>query len=378
MAKRPVRRGRGGGLLSLLVAALALACSGPAAPASPPAATPRAAAPTPTVATLPSPTVATPEPAPATVRIGVIGLVSDAGIFLAEERGYLAEQRITLQSEQFDTAATMMPLLASGQLDIATGGINAGLFNAIARGLPVVLTADKGSQPPGAGANIVLVRKDLADSAEIRGPRDFRGRSVGVDVPGTVNRYFWDKYLGQEGLSLADTQPQILSFPDMIGALANRRLDAALAPEPFPTLAEGQGAAVKFFTTDRIAPYSQPGVLFYSREFAERQPDVGRRFMVAYLKGVRDYNRALERGGAELDAVIDLLTRRTNLKNAAIYKQMVPFGLDPNGTLFRDSIMDMQAYFKQTGEVPEEVPWERIVDTRFIEYAVQVLGPYMR
>jgi hypothetical protein len=55
---------------------------------------------------------------------------------------------------------------------------------------------------------------------------------------------------------------------------------------------------------------------------------------------------------------------------------MTPFGLDPNGALYRDSIMDMQAYFNRTGEVPEQVPWERIVDTRFIDYAVQTLGPY--
>jgi len=367
-----------GWLASIVGAGMMLVgCNAPAARTSPTTSSAPASS---------SPAASAPDPSaaphvsmePATVRIGVIGLVSDAGIFLAEERGYFAEQNLTLQSEQFDTAATMMPLLSSGQLDIATGGINAGLFNAIARGLPVLLTADKGSQPPGAGANVVMVRTDLAESGEIRGPRDFRGRTVGVDVPGTVNRYFWDKYLGQEGLSLADTNPQILSFPDMVGALANRRLDAALAPEPFPTLAEGNGAAVKFLTTDQIAPYSQPGVLFYSREFAERQADVGRRFMVAYLKGVRDYNRALERRDAEFDAVIEVLTRRTSLKNPAVYRQMVPFSIDPDGTLFRDSIMDMQAYFRQTGEVQEEVPWERIVDTRFIEYAVQVLGPYRR
>jgi NitT/TauT family transport system substrate-binding protein len=311
---------------------------------------------------------------PATVRIGVIGLVADAGIFIAEERGYFREQNLTIVSDQFDTAATMMPLLASGQMDVATGGIIAALYNAIARGLGIVLTADKGSQPPGYGANQIMLRKDLADT--VRSARDFRGRPIGMDIPGTVNRYWWDLYLPQDGLSLNDLDLQVLTFPDMVGALANGRIDAAIAPEPFPTIAEGRDIATRFLTTDVIAPYSQPGVLFYSRDFVDRQTDVGNRFMVAYLKGVRDYNHALARRGAELDAMIQILIKHTSLKDPAIYQRMTPFGLDPNGALYRDSIMDMQAYFNRTGEVPEQVPWERIVDTRFIDYAVQTLGPY--
>ncbi len=365
----------GWGLLVLLIAALAPAA--PAGRAAGMAAVSGAAvAPRGPKAAGSSRVAAAPDGAqqPATVRIGVIGLVADAGIFIAEERGYFREQNLTMAYDQFDTAATMMPLLASGQMDVATGGINAALYNAIARGLGIVLTADKGSQPPGFGANQIMLRKDLADT--VHAPRDFRGRPIGMDIPGTVNRYWWDLYLPQDGLSINDLDVQVLTFPDMVGALANGRIDAAIAPEPFPTIAEGRDIATRFLTTDVIAPYSQPGVLFYSRDFVERQTDVGNRFMVAYLKGVRDYNRALARRGADLDAVIQILIKYTSLKDPAIYQRMTPFGLDPNGALYRDSIMDMQAYFNRTGEVPEQVPWERIVDTRFIDYAVQVLGPY--
>ena len=71
---------------------------------------------------------------------------------------------------------------------------------------------------------------------------------------------------------------------------------------------------------------------------------------------------------------MQILVKYTSLKDPAVYSRMVPFGLDPNGSLYRDSIMDMQASFNRTGEVPEQVPWERIADTRFIDYAVQQLG----
>ena len=161
--------------LVLLLGAVAPAA--PTSSASAPAVAPPAAAPSAVDGALPRPDARR----PATVRIGVIGLVADAGIFIAEERGYFREQNLTMAYDQFDTAATMMPLLAAGQMDVATGGINAALYNAIARGLGIVLTADKGSQPPGFGANQIMLRKDLADT--VRAPRDFRGRPSGWTCP---------------------------------------------------------------------------------------------------------------------------------------------------------------------------------------------------
>src|SRR5258708_35543539 len=79
------------------------------------------------------------------IRLGYIGGASDAGIYIALDRGYFREQGVEVSLERFNGGAAQMVLLGSGRLEIATGAPSAALFNAIIRGLPVAVVADKGS-----------------------------------------------------------------------------------------------------------------------------------------------------------------------------------------------------------------------------------------
>ena len=52
------------------------------------------------------------------VRVGQIGAtISDAPIFIAEDRGYFEAEGITVERTAFDSAARMIPALAADQLD---------------------------------------------------------------------------------------------------------------------------------------------------------------------------------------------------------------------------------------------------------------------
>jgi hypothetical protein len=52
----------------------------------------------------------------------------------------------------------------------------------------------------------------------------------------------------------------------------------------------------------------------------ERQ-EVGRRFLVAYLRGVRDYDDAFNHG-KDQDAIVAILTKHTNIKDPAVFQKM--------------------------------------------------------
>ncbi|MDO9218169.1 MAG: ABC transporter substrate-binding protein, partial [Lacisediminimonas sp.] len=86
---------------------------------------------------------------PVEVRIGTNGVVSDAAFFIANRKGYFAEQGIKVTFVRFDAGPKMIAPLGTGQLDVAAGAISAGLFNAAARGINIKIVADKGSSPPG-------------------------------------------------------------------------------------------------------------------------------------------------------------------------------------------------------------------------------------
>src|SRR4051794_31175519 len=91
--------------------AVLLLCLAPAwgapAPPSPPASVRQAEPAPPPAAAPPAPTREPPPPAPPqpTVRIGLHTPMSNAGFFVAMERGYVAEQGITFEIEPMDTAA---------------------------------------------------------------------------------------------------------------------------------------------------------------------------------------------------------------------------------------------------------------------------------
>src|SRR3989304_9410429 len=77
-----------------------------------------------------------------TVRVGIVHHVSDAGIFIALDKGYFKEQAIEIDLPRFRSAGDMMAPLGTGELHVASGGINPGLYNGIARGIQMIVVAD--------------------------------------------------------------------------------------------------------------------------------------------------------------------------------------------------------------------------------------------
>src|SRR4051812_1184156 len=140
---------------SLLAPALALAACAGGAPAAPrpgeaPAAPSSASAPAaraPAPATAPAPPAA-PPPA-ATLKIAAQPSIASAARYVAVDRGYLREQGIEMEEVPSTTSAQMLPSLAAGQVDMGLGGAAAGIFNAIAQGIPVRMTLDMWTAYPG-------------------------------------------------------------------------------------------------------------------------------------------------------------------------------------------------------------------------------------
>src|SRR4051812_44248129 len=160
--------------------ALAVACApSPAAPAPTPA-----GAAAPTVATRPaSPSTPAAAAQPATlVRVGYLNSASDAGLLIAVDKGYFAEQGLDVQLERLDSGAVMTAPLAAGQLDIGAGTPSAGLYNAVARNITIKIVADKGSNRAGFGFQGIALRQGLAD--RVRTYADLRGLKVAMTATG--------------------------------------------------------------------------------------------------------------------------------------------------------------------------------------------------
>src|SRR5215218_1881556 len=86
---------------------------------------------------------AAPASEPVTLRVGMNVGASDAGIFLAMDRGYFAEQGFEIDVTRGSTE--LMPSVATGDLDVLAPSVSAAMLNAMARDIPLRVVADKGS-----------------------------------------------------------------------------------------------------------------------------------------------------------------------------------------------------------------------------------------
>jgi len=367
------------GLVALLVACQS-APAAPAASAKPPpaGASGAAAAPAATAPAASAPTAApTAPPGQETVKIAIPKTLSDAGVSIGLAHGYYQEQGITLDDIYIPTGGEMVSSLATNQIEVGLGAPSAGLFNAIGRGALIKIIGDKGSAQPGFGYVALLVRRDLWDSGQVRSPVDLRGRTIAISGPGVTQQVDVAHVLARAGLTLDDANVTPLPFSDMPQALANGSIDLAYAIEPAVTYMVDQGVAVRWLGADEIDPNEQVSTVLASADFADKRRDVAQRFMVAYVKGLRDYNDAF-RKGQNKEEVIQILMDWTGLKERSLYDRMAPAGLNVDGCVNRDSIRASYKWWLDNGLVQAPVDLDRVIDMGFCQHAASVLGPYQQ
>jgi NitT/TauT family transport system substrate-binding protein len=315
----------------------------------------------------------------ATVRVGIVNSSSDAGFLIADRKGYFRQEDIAVAFTTFDSAVRMVAPLGAGQLDVGAGSASAGLYNAVARGIDIRIVADKGSTPRGHGYQPLLVRKDHVDSGRFRSLSDLKGMKIAGSAPNSAFTTTLLAALDAAGLKPADVEPVFLGYPQHVPAFQNKAIDAALTTEPTATRVTQSGAAVRVMGDDELYPNHQLAVVLYASEFGRRRPEVARKFMRAYLKGVRDYNDALQEGrlaGANGDEVIRILTEATAVKDPAVYRAMTAHGCNPNGHVNIASLRRDLELFKAAKAIEGQVTVDDVVDHSYVDWAVKELGPY--
>jgi NitT/TauT family transport system substrate-binding protein len=239
------------------------------------------------------------------ITIAIVPSVPAASTLVAEEKGYFRDAGLDVKIERIDSVGKAVAFLAANHVQVAQGGINAGIFNAIAQGLPVALALDGGSTPL---YHRILVRPALA--GQIKSVADLKGRSVGLSAPGSTLLYEMAMVLARANLTLRDVDVKNLAFAQMLPALENGAVDVALAVAPFTALAVERNIAVVWLDPEQgyIATLLMTSVAYIvNTDWAAKNPDVARRLMLALARGSRDYCQAYHHGpnrGEMLDVLV--------------------------------------------------------------------------
>lgn len=311
----------------------------------------------------------------AKVLIAEDGAASGAGFYIAKEKGYFKDYNIEVEFVKFGNSDDMLPALAAGEVDIAGGISSASFFNAIARGINVKMIADKGHNIKGESYFSFVLRKDLQD--EVQDYSDIKGKRIAVSTKNGVDEYIFSQMLEHAGVTRDDVEFVLMSdFGNMLSSMGSKQIDLALQIEPLITQGIEEGLHVRFGDATDYAPNAQIAMVLGSPQFVNEKPDVSTRFMLAYLKGVRDYNDAFVKDSGNKDEIIKIMTENTALKDPEIWKKVGVTGLNPNGKMFVDDIKNQYEWYQKQGAIQGEVDFEKAVDTSLAERAVEILGEY--
>ncbi|WP_046175872.1 ABC transporter substrate-binding protein [Domibacillus indicus] len=308
------------------------------------------------------------------VIIAEDGSASGAGFYIANEKGYFDDYNIEVEFATFANSDDMLPALASGEVDIAGGISSASFFNAIAQGIDVKIIADKGHNVKGKSYFTFVIGADKQN--EIKEYSDLKGRKIAVSTEHAVDDYIFQLMLKEAGLKESDVEFVLMpDFGNMLAAIQNGSIDAALQIEPLITQGVSEGIHVRFGDATDFAPEAQIAMVLGSPQFIDEEQDVSLRFMAAYLKGVRDYNDAFKKGEDKAE-IIEIMTEYTALKEADVWKEVFVTGLDPNGKMFTEDIRSQYEMYKRNGAIRGELDFDKAINTEVTEKAVEIIGEY--
>ena len=216
-----------------------------------------------------------------------------AWFFLADERGYLADEGLAIEFTEGDTAANTVPKMAEGGFDVGYGDINALIAHA-ANGLsnsPLAVFASYNASP-----YTIAVPANSA----IRTPHDLQGKLLAAH-PQDAAMLLFPEFCKRTGLDAATVRtvidaaphsamvPALLagkpgdsssSYDGMFGfvnTLIAASIDAGLDPK-----------ALRYIEYHDHVPELYGMALMVTRELAATEPDTVRKLLRAFNRGLID------------------------------------------------------------------------------------------
>lgn len=312
----------------------------------------------------------TPQPqipeSPDEITVAILPYISYTPFFIAEEEGFYAEQGLDVKFVEFTRTSELIPALASGQLDVAAGLLTAGTLNAIAREGQIRYVADKGyNDPEGCTYTTFMARNELIDSGQLDTPAGLAGLRIALSGASSAE-YYLDVLLEQGGLTPDQVELVEVPLPTRLEGMTSGDLDLAAVSEPWATRIADTGSGEIWMPMEDVLPDFQLSVILYGRTFLEDETGLGTRFMIAYLKAVRQYQQG--KTPRNLEIMADFTGLEEGLLERSCWQSF-----RSDGMINLQSVIDFQTWADARGMLDTELNPEDFWEPQYIEAALAVL-----
>jgi NitT/TauT family transport system substrate-binding protein len=216
------------------------------------------------------------------LTVAAIAIVDVAPLYLGKAKGFFTEQGLDMTIQNTQGGAQSVPGVVSGQYQVAFANVIS-LLLASSKGLPLkVLTAGNFSTGKAEDFGGILVPAD----SPIKAMKDLEGKTLSVNQINNIGGVTVRAAMRKAGGDPDKIKLIELPFPEMPAALGQKRIDAAWVVEPFLSVARGQGATVLDWNFADTAPNLMIAAYFTTKDFAQNNPEVVKRFTAAMNKSL--------------------------------------------------------------------------------------------
>ena len=213
-----------------------------------------------------------------------------APILLADALGEFDAENIDVEIQELGFADAL-PLMASGDVDIAVGGTEAAFFNAVSGGIEARWALSNFSPPDAGDTSIpqtgLWVRRDAFSDPENPDLAELADMTMASAVGnGSTIAYPIQAALEEAGLSLADVTVQQIPSDEMVTALENGAVQAAWLLDPYWI---GISDSPDYALVATQPPGEPIGGLYFAPGFLADDHDTAVAFARAYIRTINTY-----------------------------------------------------------------------------------------
>lgn len=301
------------------------------------------------------------------IKVGTIKSAGAGPLYIGQERGYFTAEGLTVDLVFFDASQPIAVANVSGDVDIGATPPTAAFYALASQGVLRIITGYVADAPTFQANGAVA--SNAAYAAGFRSFKDMAGRKVSTTQFGAAPHYAWGLMAEHFGIDLKSVQVIALqSNANQVSAVVGGQVDAAMTPSTFltPPIEAGQVKLLGF--VGDIAPW-QLGATFTSTKTANERPDMLKRFIRAFIKGIHDYHDAFTGPGEkrmDMPTAPEILTIIAKYvgQNPEQLKRAIPY-FDREARLDFKDILHQIAWYKSQGMLKDSVSGDDIIDKRY-------------
>ncbi|HEX3969795.1 MAG TPA: ABC transporter substrate-binding protein [Stellaceae bacterium] len=304
---------------------------------------------------------------PEHVKLGLLKTAGNGGLFVAQDRGYFAAQNLDVELVFFDGALPIAVATVSGDIDLGSTALTAGLYNMAAQGAMRVIAAQSADVPTFQN-NTVVVSNQAWDNG-LKSYKDLGGKKIGITSIGGSPQYCIVLLSEKYGFPLSGVHfLPLQSVTNIVSAIKGNQADAGVGPAAsmLPVVQRGDAKMLGFVGDE--AAY-QLGGIFVSTKTADNRGDMLKRFLIAYRHGAKDYHDAVtgpgekRQDGPGTDAMLKILAKYIGQTPEQL-KPGISY-VDAEVRLDQHDVQHQIDWYKSQGEIKGDLKASVLIDKRY-------------